>query len=79
MNVPGQGGKACSYGCMGFGSCVKVCEFDSIHIVDGIALVDREKCVACGKCVEACPKKLIDYANLKGIKIRDTNNHIYNK
>ena len=60
MNVPGQGGKACSYGCMGFGSCVKVCEFDSIHIVDGIALVDREKCVACGKCVEACPKKLID-------------------
>ena len=28
---------------------------------------------------EAVPKKLIDYANLKGIKIRDTNNHIYNK
>ena len=28
---------------------------------------------------EAVSKKLIDYANLKGIKIRDTNNHIYNK
>ena len=28
---------------------------------------------------EAVPKKVIDYANLKGIKIRDTNNHIYNK
>ena len=28
---------------------------------------------------EAVPKKLIDYANLKGIEIRDTNNHIYNK
>ena len=27
----------------------------------------------------AVPKKVIDYANLKGIKIRDTNNHIYNK
>ncbi len=61
MSVPGQsGGKSCSYGCMGFGSCVKACEFDSIHIVDGIALVNRETCVACGKCVDACPKKLID-------------------
>ena len=28
---------------------------------------------------EAVPKKVIDYANLKGTKIRDTNNHIYNK
>ena len=28
---------------------------------------------------EAVPRKVIDYANLKGIKIRDTNNHIYNK
>ena len=28
---------------------------------------------------EAVPKNVIDYANLKGIKIRDTNNHIYNK
>ena len=25
------------------------------------------------------PKRVIDYASLKGIKIRDTNNHIYNK
>ena len=60
MVVPGAGGKSCEYGCMGYGSCVKACEFDSIHIVDGIALVDKEKCVACGKCVTACPKKLID-------------------
>ena len=28
---------------------------------------------------EAVPKNVIDYANLKGIKIRDTNSHIYNK
>ena len=45
---------------MGFGSCVKACAFDAIHIVDGISVVDKEKCVACGKCVEACPKKLIE-------------------
>ena len=58
-NIPGGGAKACSYGCLGLGSCVKACEFDAIHIVNGKALVDREKCKACGKCVAACPKGLI--------------------
>lgn len=58
--VPGSSPKACNYGCMGFGSCVKVCEYDAIHIVDGIAVVDKDKCVACKACVKACPKKLID-------------------
>lgn len=59
MRVAG-GPKACAFGCMGLGSCVKACAFDAIHIVDGVAKVDTEKCVACGKCVSACPKKLID-------------------
>ena len=27
--------------------------------LDGVAVVDKEKCVACGKCVAACPKGLI--------------------
>lgn len=54
------GAKGCSYGCLGYGSCVKTCEFDAIHVVNGIAVVDSEKCVACGKCVETCPKKIID-------------------
>lgn len=58
--VPGGGPKACNYGCMGFGSCVKACPFDAIHIVDGIALVDKEACKACGKCIAACPKRLIE-------------------
>ena len=61
----GGGPKACEYGCMGFGSCVKACEFDAIHVVDGIAIVDKEKCVACGKCVKACPKKLIEIVPYK--------------
>ncbi len=58
--VPGGGGKACSYGCLGYGSCVTACKFDAIHIVNGVALVDRKKCVVCGKCVEACPRNLIE-------------------
>lgn len=58
--VPGKGNKACSYGCMGFGSCVRVCAFDAIHIVDGIAVVDKEKCTGCTSCTAQCPNKLIE-------------------
>lgn len=59
-NRLGGGPKSCSYGCMGLGSCVKVCAFDAIHVLDGVAVVDNAKCTACGKCVLACPKKLIE-------------------
>ena len=58
--VPGKGNKKCSYGCMGFGSCVRVCAFDAIHIVDGIAVVDKEKCTGCSTCTAQCPNKLIE-------------------
>lgn len=60
MYVTSGGIKNCNYGCMGLGSCVAACQFDAIHIVNGVAVVDREKCVACGKCITACPKKLIE-------------------
>ena len=55
-----QAPKDVPYGCMGYGSCVAACPFDAIHVVDGIAVVDREACKACGKCVAACPKHLIE-------------------
>lgn len=58
--VPDGGAKSCNYGCLGYGNCVKACPFDAIHIVNGIARVDKEKCKACGKCVAACPKQLIE-------------------
>ncbi|HAE44837.1 MAG TPA: ferredoxin, partial [Lachnospiraceae bacterium] len=57
--VPGKAAKMCQAGCLGFGECTTVCDFDAIHIVDGIAVVDRNKCVACGKCVAICPQHLI--------------------
>ncbi len=57
--VPGGGAKSCDYGCLGFGSCVQACPFDAIHVVDGVAVVDKEACKACGKCVAVCPKHLI--------------------
>ena len=58
--VPGGGPKTCTYGCLGGGSCVSVCQFDAIHIVNGIAVVDKENCKACKKCIDICPRHLID-------------------
>ena len=60
LSSTGGGQKSCAFGCLGFGSCVKVCAFDAIHIKDGVAVVDREKCVSCGRCITECPKHLIE-------------------
>ena len=57
--LQGAGHKACAYGCLGYGSCAKVCSRNAITIKDGIAVVDREKCGGCGECSAACPKNLI--------------------
>lgn len=66
--VPGKSSKKCTYGCMGFGTCVKVCPFDAIHLADGIAVVDSDACKACGKCVEACPNKLIELVPFRAVQ-----------
>ena len=54
-----QGPRACSSGCIGFGTCVAVCPFKALSMSDrGLPIVDIHKCKACSKCVAACPKKL---------------------
>ncbi len=53
------GGKGCSWGCLGFGDCAEVCEFDAIHLdAHGLPVVTESKCTACGDCVTVCPKQL---------------------
>lgn len=56
------GETACAYGCLGYGDCVDACAFDAIHVnpETGIAEVDADKCTACGACVKACPKGIIE-------------------
>lgn len=55
----GNGDKACSFGCLGYGTCEANCQFDAIHVVNGVAVVDKDKCQHCGMCVRNCPKHLI--------------------
>lgn len=56
------GETACHYGCLGGGDCEVACAFDALHInpVTGIPEIDEEKCTACGACVKACPKLLLE-------------------
>lgn len=53
------GSKACPNGCLGLGDCEAACDFDAIHVIKGVALVNRDKCVSCSACVKACPNNLI--------------------
>ncbi len=54
------GHKACDYGCLGLGDCVRACPFNAITMgKDALPVINRERCVACGKCVAACPRQII--------------------
>ena len=57
--VGGNGPLSCKYGCLGFGNCTKTCKYDAIHVIDGVAKVDTEKCVGCMSCAAACPRGII--------------------
>ena len=52
--------QACGFGCLGLSDCTRACKFDALHIVDGLATVDYEKCTGCTACSKACPRNLIE-------------------
>ncbi|MGI6342375.1 MAG: Fe-S cluster domain-containing protein [Bacteroidales bacterium] len=70
-NMVYSGESGCSYGCLGLGDCVGSCLFDAIHInpETGLPVVDEDKCTACGACVKACPRSIIELRQ-KGAKNR---------
>lgn len=83
-NILQGGSKACSFGCLGCGTCKEVCAFDAITMVDGVAVIDKEKCTACMKCIEVCPKAIIElvpYDNQFVVKCKskDTGKEVRNK
>jgi len=55
----GGGDKVCQYGCLGYGSCARVCPSGAIELVDGLATVHPDLCIGCGACVRTCPRHLI--------------------
>ncbi|MEW5746103.1 MAG: 4Fe-4S binding protein [Nitrospirota bacterium] len=59
--LAGGGDKACIYGCLGYGTCAKVCPFGAISMSgDNLPVIDMAKCTGCRKCESACPKRVIE-------------------
>jgi H+/Na+-translocating ferredoxin:NAD+ oxidoreductase subunit B len=60
------GGKGCRYGCLGYGDCQMVCDYDAIIMSStGLPIVDVEKCTSCGDCIEICPKDILELRPVK--------------
>jgi Na+-translocating ferredoxin:NAD+ oxidoreductase subunit B len=59
VNMVDGGGLACIYGCLGYGDCHAACPFNAILMENGLPVIDKELCTACGKCVATCPRKII--------------------
>lgn len=59
------GVQGCVYGCLGFGDCVRACDFDAIHVENGLAVVDYETCTGCGACARVCPRNIITMVPFK--------------
>jgi len=58
FNMAFGGNSSCSSGCVGLGSCARVCPANAIALHAGSISVSST-CTGCGKCVTACPKNLI--------------------
>ena len=56
------GDTGCAFGCLGCGDCVQECKFGALSMdpATGLPVVDESKCTACGACVKACPRQLIE-------------------
>lgn len=50
----------CERGCLGLGTCARVCPVDALHMrPDGLPAVDESRCTGCGRCAAACPRGVL--------------------
>ena len=60
MSILMGGIKNCSFGCLGGGSCARVCPKNAIKMGEnGLPDISAELCVGCGLCVPECPRGII--------------------
>ena len=54
-----NGPKLCPFACVGLGSCISSCKYNALKLVDGLIVVNHDRCTGCGACVQTCPKKVL--------------------
>lgn len=64
-----SGIQGCTYGCLGFGDCVEVCNFEAIFMKKGLPEVVYDMCTGCGACAEVCPRNIITMVPFKTDRI----------
>jgi electron transport complex protein RnfB len=56
------GDKACKFGCIGLGSCIRVCPVNAIsYDSENLVWVNKDKCISCGKCIDVCPTRVMRF------------------
>jgi anaerobic sulfite reductase subunit C len=50
--------------CTGCGTCVEYCKECAISIKNGISVLDEDKCILCGVCIQSCPFDLLKSEHL---------------
>ena len=64
-NMNYSGDRFCTFACLGYGDCIRVCPRDAITINEErcIAEIDPKKCIGCGLCAKECPNNIIHLIN----------------
>lgn len=50
----------CTYSCLGYGDCVKVCPFNAMVVEDRLVRIVPSRCTGCGMCTKVCPRGILE-------------------
>jgi len=45
--------------CTGCGTCVEECPVGAMSMQDGVAAINDDECIRCGKCHDVCPEEAV--------------------